>query len=151
MNIYVGADHRGFDLKKKTVALLKALGHAVIDVGSHTPDPCDYPLIALAVAQQVAKDPRARGILLCLSGVGHAIAANKVPGAYAALAYNKEAAILSRQHNDANILVLGSKFVDENEIGEIIEVWLATAFEGGRHQPRVDQVKNIEQKYMKGL
>jgi len=145
MKIFVGSDHRGFQLKKKVDDILKTLGHEVVDVGTDTEDAaCDYPLIAYKVATSIRKTPASRGILLCMSGIGHSIAANKVPGVYAALVYNKEAAALSRQHNDSNVLVLGSKFVNEGDLAEIIKIWLSTEFEGGRHLHRKEQIQNIE-------
>ena len=110
---------------------------------------CDYPKISYDVATRVANSKSARGILICMTGLGHSIAANKVPGAYAALCYNKEAAALSRQHNNANVLVLGAKFVGESEMLEIIKVWLNAKFEGGRHLRRVKQIKEIEKKFLK--
>ncbi len=124
MKIFVGADHRGFQLKKKVDEWLKGLGHEVVDMGTHTESvACDYPQIAYKVAVEVVRNPGSRGILLCMTGIGHSIAANKVPGVYAALVYNKEAAAFSRQHNDSNVLVLGSKFVDEANMLEIIKIW----------------------------
>ncbi len=150
MKIYLGADHRGFELKKKIYALLTAGGHEVIDVGTHEPGvDCDYPLISYAVATRVAKEPQSRGILLCMTGIGHSIAANKIPGAYAALAYTKEAALLSRQHNNSNILVLGAKFIEETLMPEIIQLWLRAEFEGGRHLRRTQEIKQIEQEFLK--
>ena len=150
MNIYIGADHRGFEWKKAITAYLKDQGHNVTDVGSHQQGvDCDYPQIAYDVATRVAASIDARGILLCMTGLGLSIAANKVPGAYAALCYTEQAAILSRQHNNANILVLGSLFVDKDSIYPIITTWLATAFEGGRHLRRTDQVKKIEKEFLK--
>ncbi len=150
MKIFVGADHRGFSLKKTVIAFLKKAGHDVIDAGTHVEGvDCDYPEISYAVATQVAKAPDSRGILLCMTGIGHSIAANKVPGAYAALVYNKEAAALSREHNNSNILVLGSKFIDEPGMLEIITIWLSTAFGGGRHLRRTDEIKRIEKEFLK--
>ena len=150
MKVFVGADHRGFELKKKVDEFLKRLGHDVVDVGTHVQGvDCDYPPIAYEVATPVAKNPDSTGILLCMSGIGHCIAANKVPGAYAALCYTKEAAALSRQHNNANILVVGSKFVDESTMFEMIKVWLSTPFEGGRHLRRIEQIKKIEKEFLK--
>src|SRR3954469_9260940 len=103
MKIFLGADHRGYQLKKKVNALLKGLGHEVIDMGTHTDSvDCDYPEISYKVGTQVAQHADTRGILLCMTGIGHSIAANKIPGVYAALVYNKEAAAFSRQHNDSN-------------------------------------------------
>jgi RpiB/LacA/LacB family sugar-phosphate isomerase len=151
MKIFVGADHRGFQLKNKVVAFLLDAGHEVLDVGTHQEDAsCDYPQYSYEVATRVAKEPDTYGILLCMTGIGHSIAANKVPGAYAALCYNKEAAVLSRQHNNANILVLGAKFVPEDALLEIIEIWLKSTFEYGRHMRRIEQVKSIEQEFLKG-
>lgn len=149
--VFIGADHRGFELKAEIMVFLKKLGHEVIDAGSYDVEPCDYPLIAYEVATQVARFKKGRGILVCMSGIGHSIAANKVPGAYAALCYNKEAAILSRQHNNANILVLGAKFVPHEDLFEIIKVWLATEFEGGRHLRRTKQIAAMEKKLFKDL
>ncbi len=151
MKIFVGADHRGFELKKRIIGILRNQGHELIDAGTHEQGvDCDYPQISYDVATQVVKDPQAKGILLCMTGIGHSIAANKVPGAYAALCYTKEAASLSRQHNNANILVIGAKFVGEADLLEIVDVWLSSNFEGGRHQRRVDQIKKIEQEFLKG-
>ncbi len=150
MKIFIGSDHRGFQLKKKVHDALKGLGHEVKDMGTHTESTsCDYPEIALQVAREVVRHPGSRGILLCMTGIGHSIAANKVPGVYAALVYNKEAAALSRQHNDSNVLVLGSKFVDETGMLEIIKIWLSTEFEGGRHLRRKEQIQNIEKEFSK--
>jgi len=148
MKIFVGADHRGFQLKKKVDAFLKDHGHEVIDVGTHVEGvDCDYPHISYKVAQEVVHNPGSRGILLCMTGIGHSIAANKVPGIFAALVYNTDAAMLSRQHNDSNVLVLGSKFMDEANMLEIIKIWLSTAFEGGRHLRRKEQIQNIEKEF----
>lgn len=147
--IFIGADHRGFELKNRIIAELKGLGHEVVDVGSYDQAPCDYPSISYEVATNVARMKNARGILLCLTGIGHSIAANKVPGVYAALCYNKEAAVLSRQHNNANILVLGANFVPERLMTEIITAWLTTEFEGGRHLRRLKQIKAMENKLFK--
>lgn len=151
MKIFIGADHRGFELKKKIVASLLSQGHQIVDVGTHEEGvSCDYPQFSYEVATHVAKENGSRGILVCMTGIGHSIAANKVPGAYAALCYNKEAAMLSRQHNNSNILVIGSKFVTESELLEIIDIWLKTEFEGGRHQARTEKIKNIEKEFLKG-
>ena len=150
MKIFVGADHRGFQLKKKVCGILKDLGHEVVDVGTDTKDTaCDYPLIAYKVAVAIRHFPGSRGVLLCMTGIGHSIAANKVPGVYAALVHNKEAALFSRKHNDSNVLVLGSKFVDGNTAREIIKIWLSTPFEGGRHLRRKEQIQDIEKEFSK--
>ena len=145
MKIFVGADHRGFELKRDILAMLQADGHEVVDEGSYEPGvACDYPDFSYNVARAVADHPGSRGILVCMSGIGHSIAANKVPGAYAALCYNQEAAVLSREHNDANILVLGARFVPAEQMPAVIRVWLTTAFAGGRHLRRVQKIKDIE-------
>lgn len=148
MKIYIGADHRGFALKASIITHLRERGYTVEDMGTDNAETsCDYPRFAEQVAMKVAADPEARGILACMSGIGHSIAANKIPGAYAALCYNTQAAELSRQHNNANILVLGSLFVAEDEIPRLIKAWLETPFEEGRHRRRVDQIRQMEQRY----
>ena len=150
MKIFIGADHRGFELKNKIKDLLFKRGYDVEDVGAFSLEPpCDYPKISYEVARRVAGKKDSRGILVCLTGIGPTIAANKVPGAYAALCTNKEAAILSREHNDANILVLGAKFVSPREMLSMIDGWLTTKFAGGRHLRRVRQIKAIESEMCK--
>lgn len=145
MKVYIGSDHRGYDFKKKIFDILQEMDHDVIDLGVHEKGvSCDYPKIGAKVARKVVEDKNSRGILICMSGIGQSIVANKVKGAYAALCYNAEAAKLSRQHNNANILVLSGKFVKKNELTKIIKVWLTTEFEGGRHLRRVNQIKKIE-------
>ena len=144
MKIFIGADHRGFKLKNQIKVFLGNLGYNVVDLGSYNEESCDYPFISCKVACEVVHTKNSRGILACMTGIGHCIAANKVPGALAALCYNKEAAALSRQHNNANVLVLGSKFVKSKEIKDIVLTWLNSEFEGGRHLRRVKQIKQIE-------
>ncbi|PIW60368.1 MAG: hypothetical protein COW13_03840, partial [Candidatus Omnitrophica bacterium CG12_big_fil_rev_8_21_14_0_65_50_5] len=124
MNVYIGADHRGFEYKKTIIAALKKTGHVVVDLGTHSKEPCDYPDVAKNVGARVAKDSDSRGILVCMSGIGQTIAANKVKGVYAALCYNLEAAELSRRHNNANVLVLSSKFIPEKDLPKILDVWM---------------------------
>ncbi len=145
MNVFIGADHRGYTFKKKIIAILEKQGHSVVDLGSSdSVSSCDYPKIAYKVATKVAKSRTSRGILLCMSGIGQAIAANKVRGAYAALCHDVKSAVLSRQHNNSNILVLGAKFIKPKDLPNILRTWLNTEFEGGRHQRRVNQIKKIE-------
>lgn len=145
MKIFIGADHRGFKLKNKLVAALEKDKYAVSDLGTNTDQiGCDYPKLSYAVAKAVAKTKDSRGILVCMSGIGHSIAANKIKGVRAALCYNREAAALSRQHNNANVLILGAKFVTEKEMMKIVKVWLNEPFEGGRHLRRVNQIRKIE-------
>ena len=150
MKIFIGADHRGFLLKKKIYEWLKADGYEVVDLGTHVEGiDCDYPPLSRQVGISVVQNPGSRGILLCMTGIGHSIAANKVPGIYAALVYNKEAAQFARQHNDSNVLVLGSRYMDEANMEEIIKIWLSTAFEGGRHLRRKEQIQSIEKEFLK--
>jgi len=144
--IYIGADHRGVKFKEKIKGILSKLDVDTEDLGTFDEhQPCDYPKISYKVATKVVATPNSRGILLCMSGIGQTIAANKVPGAYAALCYNVASAKLSRQHNNSNILVLGAKFVKAKDLTRLIKTWLTTEFEGGRHLRRVNQIKRIEQ------
>lgn len=145
MKIALGADHGGFSLKEEIKNVLNAQGHKTVDYGTHSADACDYPKFAYKVAKAVSDKTSDLGILICKSGNGMAIVANKLPDVRAAICFDKGVAILSRQHNNANILVLGSEHLfDEPE--RIVSAWLATAFEGGRHQRRVNQIKSIEKK-----
>lgn len=142
--IAIGCDHGGFRLKTKAVLFLKRSGYSVRDFGTFSEESVDYPDIALQVASAVARGKVRRGILICKSGIGNSIVANKLAGVRAALCYNVKAARLSREHNDANILVLGSLFVSGKRAQEIIKVWLKTPFEGGRHLRRVKKIERIE-------
>ncbi len=139
--IYVGADHAGFDLKQKLVAELKRLGYEPIDVGPKALDPNDdYPDYAKPVAKAVSGGEVHCGVLTCGTGLGMAYAANRFPGVRAAVVWSPEVAELARKHNDANVLVLPSRFVSEQEGLEILRKWLDTKFEGGRHQRRVEKI-----------
>jgi len=145
LKVYIGADHRGVNYKKKISDILAKLEYDVIDVGAfNSSESCDYPKVAKKVAKAVAKSTEDRGILVCMSGVGQAIAANKVKGVYAALCYNVQVAKLSRQHNNSNVLVLSSKFTKQKDLPKIIKTWLTTDFEGGRHLRRLNQIKALE-------
>jgi ribose 5-phosphate isomerase B len=140
--IYVGADHAGFDLKQRLVAELKKLGYEPIDVGPRTLDPADdFPDYAKPVAEAVSKGQVTRGVLTCGTGLGMAYTANRYPKVRAAVAWSPEIAELSRKHNDANVLVLPSRFVSEQEGLDILHKWLDTPFEGGRHQRRVEKIE----------
>ena len=150
MRIAVGADHGGFRLKERIAAHLKARGYAVQDCGTCSPEPCDYPLVGAAVAEAVARRRAERGILLCKSGIGIAIVANKVPGVRAAHCRDRRDAQLSRAHNDANVLVLGATRLATTAALRMVAVWLSTPFEsGGRHARRVAQITAIERRYLK--
>ncbi len=145
--IAVGADHGGFELKAKLIAFLRTKGAEVADLGTHSPKPCDYPTIGYKVAAAVAGGKFDRGVLLCKSGIGIAIAANKVPGIRAAVCHDAFDAQRSRGHNDANVLVMGAETLSGAQAARILETWLATPFEaGGRHERRVKQIAAIERK-----
>jgi len=142
--IVIGSDHGGFRLKEKLKAYLERKGYRVKDVGCLNRGPCDYPQYAYKVASLVSSGRFSRGILVCKSGIGNSIAANKLKGVRAALCYNLRAAKLSRRHNDANLLVLGALFVKQPLARRMVSIWLSTAFEGGRHLRRVRQIRKIE-------
>ncbi|MDX2152647.1 MAG: ribose 5-phosphate isomerase B [Bryobacteraceae bacterium] len=144
MKIAIGADHAGFALKQRLRERLERSGHEVLDVGTHSADSTDYPDYASQVAQRVAAGAAERGILVCSTGVGMSIAANKVPGVRAALAFHREEVELTRSHNDANVLALGARYLDEETAGEWIEIFLKTPFEGGRHGRRLAKIAEIE-------
>ena len=140
--IYVGADHAGFDLKQQLVAELKKLGYEPIDVGPKALDPQDdFPDYAKPVAKAVSGGEVRRGVLTCGTGLGMVYTANRFPHVRAAVAWSPEIAELARKHNDANILVLPSRFVSAQEGLEILHTWLDTNFEGGRHQRRVEKIE----------
>ena len=144
MRIAVGADHAGFALKQHLVATLKGLGHDVDDHGTHDEEPVDYPPICANVGRAVASGEAERGIVLGGSGQGEQIAANKVRGVRAALCNDLYTARLSREHNDANVLSMGGRIVATGLADEILKLWLATEFEGGRHERRVQQIADLE-------
>ena len=147
MTIALGADHGGYQLKRLLGRALAQAGHRVRDLGTHRPGPCDYPRYAERVAAAVSRGRAARGILLCKSGVGMAIAANKVPGVRAAVVSTLAVAKKSREHNDTNVLVLGAVGLTPARARRLVETWLATPFEGGRHARRVQQIQQIEARY----
>ena len=145
-NIVVGSDHAAVALKAEIVADLKAAGHSVEDVGTFTADSVDYPDIAGQVAAAVISGPGKMGILLCGTGIGVAIAANKYAGIRAATCHDTTTARLSRQHNDANVLCLGGRILESAVALDIIRCWLVTPFDGGRHEGRILKIKAIEKK-----
>ena len=144
MRIAIGADHAGFLLKEHLKQTLQRIGHVVEDHGTHSEAPVDYPPICFNVGRAVAEGRADRGVVLGGSGQGEQIAANKVPGIRAALCNDLYTARLSREHNDANVLSMGGRIVAFGLADEIVKVWLETAFEGGRHQRRVDQITESE-------
>jgi len=144
MRVAIGADHAGFLLKEHLKQTLEQLGHSVDDHGTRSEAPVDYPPICIAVGRAVAEGRADRGIVVGGSGQGEQIAANKVPGVRAALCNDLYTAKLSRQHNDANVLSMGGRIVAFGLADEILALWLDTAFEGGRHQRRLDQIREVE-------
>jgi len=144
MRIAIGADHAGFTLKQHLVATLRRLGHDVDDRGTHTDAAVDYPPICADVARLVVGGHVDRGVVVGGSGQGEQMAANKVRGARAALCNDLYTARMSRAHNDANVLTMGGRIVGPGLADEILALWLATPFEGGRHRRRVDQIGDIE-------
>lgn len=149
MKIALGADHGGYLLKDQIRRILQSDGHGTIDFGTDSSEPCDYPNFAYKVAKAVSEKKADRGILICKSGNGMAIVANKLPHVRAAICFDKDVAALSRQHNDANVLVLGSEhLLDEPE--NIVRAWLSSNFEGGRHDRRVKQILSLETKIFGG-
>lgn len=145
MKIAIGADHAGVELKGHLVLELERLGHDVLDLGTHSTESVDYPPICAAVGRAVVSGDADRGIVLGGSGQGEQIAANKVHGVRAALCNDLFTARLSREHNDANVLSMGGRIVAPGLAAEILELWLSTEFQGGRHERRVAQIAEIEQ------
>ncbi|TVQ65981.1 MAG: ribose 5-phosphate isomerase B [Balneolaceae bacterium] len=146
MIIPVASDHAGFEAKRQVIEILEQMGHLPVDFGTHSPESVDYPDFAVLVAKKVNDEENPNGILICGSGQGMCIAANKYPNVRAALVYSEKSARLSRQHNDANILCLPGKELDRQQLQEIVKVWLDTDFEGGRHQRRVEKIRFINDK-----
>jgi ribose 5-phosphate isomerase B len=146
MNIAIGSDHRGIEVKQKLIELLHGLGHRVLDEGANSAEAVDYPDIAQRVAQRVSCGETERGILICGTGIGMAIAANKVPGIRAAPCHDDLTAEMSRRHNDLNVLCLSADMLGERLIDRMVEIWLNTEFEGGRHARRVQKISELEDK-----
>ena len=144
MRIAVGCDHRGLGLKGALMAYIGRLGHSCQDFGAYDEDPVDYPDIAGAVALAVMEGWSQRGLLVCGTGIGMSMAANKVRGARAALCHNGLTTLRARQHNDANILCVGAEVVEEDLAREMVRSFLDTGFEGDRHQRRLDKVRDLE-------
>jgi ribose 5-phosphate isomerase B len=142
--IPIGADHAGYEMKAVLAEELRRLGFDVEDVGSHSTQPSDYADYAHAVAREIEEGIVHRGVLLCGSGLGMSYAANRHPGVRAAVVWDNEVSRLSRQHNDANVLVLPSRCMDNDTALEILHTWLNTPFEGGRHIKRIAKIENAE-------
>lgn len=139
--IPIAADHAGYEMKKRLVATLRELGYEPLDLGAQSAEPSDYPEFAHAVARLVAGGQAKRGVLLCGSGIGMDIVANRYPRVRAALVWDPQIAELSRKHNDANVLVLPARFISESTGIEILKRWLSSEFEGGRHARRVEKIE----------
>ncbi|MCJ7498583.1 MAG: ribose 5-phosphate isomerase B [candidate division Zixibacteria bacterium] len=146
MKIALGADHKGYQYKEKVKKFLQGKGYEVIDFGTFSEESVDYPDFGFKVAKAVSNGDVERGILFCWSGIGMCISANKIKGVRAALCLNEEMAKLSREHNDSNVLSLSAKFIPEEKLLKIVEVWLNASFEGGRHQRRLDKISLEESK-----
>ena len=142
--IVIGCDHAAYELKEKLKAYLRHRGEAVDDVGPHNAESVDYPNYGKKVAGRISTGRNSRGILLCGTGLGMSMVANRFPGVRAALCHDLFGAIMSRKHNDANILVIGGRVTGETLAEEIVRAWLETPFEGGRHQQRLDQFARID-------
>lgn len=143
MNIAIGSDHAGFERKQEILEHLLSLGHEVQDLGTYSKDSMDYPDIAVEVALKVAQNHVERGILICGSGIGVSIVANKTEGVRAANCVNEEMARLARQHNDVNVLTLGERLVDKTTAINMVDIFLTTSFEGGRHEQRVSKIHDL--------
>jgi len=144
--IAIGADHKGFKLKEEIKKKLSSEGHQVTDLGGFSEDSVDYPEFACKVGKTVSEGKVDFGIAICWSGTGMTIAANKVRGVRAALCINADMARLAREHNDANVLTLGSRYITPDIAELIVQTWLGTEFAGGRHERRVEKIKQIEEK-----
>lgn len=144
MKIAVGSDHRGFEAKQQIKSIISQLGHECIDFGTDSSDPVDYPDLAYSVAVAVSKEEADRAILICGTGIGMSITANKVKGVRAALCHDELSAQISRHHNDANVLCISGDLIGEILLRKIVEVWLTTKFSGGRHLRRVRKITAIE-------
>ena len=140
MRISIGSDHRGYHLKCRLVTLLRSLGHDVTDEGTDSAESVDYPDFAVRVARKVSDHEVGRGILICGTGIGMTIAANKFPGVRAAPCYDELTAELSRRHNDLNVLCLSADMLSDRLADRLVETWLTTEFEGGRHARRVEKI-----------
>ena len=144
MRIAIGADHAGFALKEQLRQRLAAEGHEVVDFGADSGESCDYPDFAQPVAREVGQGRADRGILVCSTGIGMAIAANKVAGVRAVPAQSEDEVRLTREHNDANVLTLGARYLDERRAAGLVDLFLNTEFAGGRHARRVAKIAQLE-------
>jgi ribose 5-phosphate isomerase B len=144
MKIAIGSDHRGYEVKQRIITALQQLGHEVLDVGPHRRESVDYPDFAFQVATAVGEGRVDRGILVCGTGIGMCIAANKVHGVRAAPCHDSITAEMSRRHNDANVLCVSADLLGDEVIDRMVRIWLETQFEGGRHARRVEKITRFE-------
>jgi ribose 5-phosphate isomerase B len=144
MKFYIGTDHAGLDLKDYTVELLKQKGHEVVDLGPFDKSRVDYPDFAVKVCESVLKEPGTQGVLICGSGIGMSMTANRFHGIRAALAHDAYTAKMGRAHNDANVLCFGERVVGQGVAESIVDAWLEAEFEGGRHCGRVEKIEAVE-------
>ncbi len=144
MRIAIGSDHRGFQIKAKLIQVLHADGHSVVDCGTNSDQAVDYPDFAISVSQMVSKGEAERGILICGTGIGMAITANKHRGVRAAACSDEIMAETCRRHNDVNVLCLPGDLIGDRPVGDLIRIWLATEFDGGRHARRLEKISEVE-------
>ena len=143
MIIAIGCDHAGYELKEKVKARMAAAGHEMIDVGTNSTESVDYPAYGHAVGRAVASGKAERGIAICGSGIGISIACNKVPGIRAALCTSVEMAEMCRRHNNANVICMGARMIEEDLAYAMIDTWMSTEFEGGKHERRINELDDI--------
>ena len=143
MVIAIGCDHAGYELKEKVKARMAAAGHEMIDVGTNSTESVDYPAYGHAVGRSVAAGEAERGIAICGSGIGISIACNKVPGIRAALCTSVEMAEMCRRHNNANVICMGARMISEELAYAMIDTWMSTEFEGGKHERRINELDDI--------
>jgi ribose 5-phosphate isomerase B len=146
VKIAVGADHAAFEAKEKLRRALEAAGHEVLDCGTQSNETCDYPEFAEAVARAVGGGRCERGFALCGTGIGQSIVANKIPGVRAALVHDEFTTRMSREHNDANVFCAGARVLDADSIVRLARLWLETPFGGGRHVPRIEKIRKLDQR-----
>lgn len=147
--VVFGSDHGGFQLKEMLKKYAESLGYKIIDVGTHSEEPCDYPDFAYAAAIMVAEGKAWRGVVIDGAGIGSCVVANKVPGVRAACCHNEFVARNAKEHNDTNVLTLGSRVVGSEVCKAILKIWLETCFGGGRHKSRVDKILDVERRFLK--
>ncbi len=148
MKISIGSDHRGIELRSAIADAITAVGHQAVDFGTHSTESVDYPDIVAPVANSVANGDSERAVLICGTGIGVSIAANKIPGIRAAVCHDLRTAKLSRNHNDANVLCMPADTLSGEQMKAVVELWLNEPFEGGRHARRVDKIQEIEKRFV---